>query len=159
MKLNPLFGSVKGKIIRGLFGGEDDPPVKKVYSSQAEIEAENERARRFARKAGHVMAENVTVNKRVGDPVIEFVTPQGKPYSPVPAGMKLATALPSGVKFDDVWAGDDGIYYFNHPNTGDATPVDIQFISSRYGKKRSPEEMQNDIAATKIRIANKKRTQ
>jgi len=89
-----------------------------TYKTQAEVEAANAEARRIAKKQGLLTGDDTIAARRVGDPRVQYVNPDGTPYVPLPT-KTLTTKVPKGVELES----DQGLFWYTDPTTGD--PVDV----------------------------------
>ncbi len=118
-------------------GGEDPKaPSKKVYTSQEQINADNNALRSLLYRQGapSFLASNSVVARKVGDPIPQYDYPNGKP-SMVDRPI-LQTTLPLGVSVDDVFQSKGGAYGYMHPQQGTFVQVDPNAIYQKYGKKK-----------------------
>lgn len=123
------------KNLLGSFGGGgEDPPKKKVYTSQKDIDRDNLWLRDFLTRHGAPGANNMVVARDIGDPMPKFITPDGKPYQ-VDKPL-LPTTLPFGVSINDVYQTNEGQYGYMHPQNGNFVQVDPQAVYSKYGAKK-----------------------
>lgn len=126
----------------GVLGGGDDPKKKPaVYTSQAQIDKDNQFAKDFLTRhnAPQYYITNGVVARDIGDPVVKFT---GDTPTPRPAGQ---TTLPFGVSINDVEHTSEGYGYW-HPQNGNWVPVDSQAIYSKYGAKPVTTPAIKDVA-------------
>jgi len=128
---------MKNTRLSASLGGGEDPkaPSKKVYTSQEQINRDNNFAKDFLARHGapQYFVNNAVVARKVGDPMVQFVDQTGRPSTmlkPV-----LQTMLPMGVSINDVFQTKDGTYGYLHPQQGSFVQVDPQAIYQKYGKK------------------------
>jgi hypothetical protein len=116
-------------------GGAIDPGtgvMKEVYTTQDQVDAANAQARDFLirNKQGEVPS-SVHVARKPGDPKVQYLGADGKPYVAAPRP-KLPTTLPKGVTSKDVLFAD-GKYSYNDPVSGDLKFVDPAVVKLRTG--------------------------
>jgi hypothetical protein len=121
-----------------LMGGGEDPkdvPKKSTYTSQSQINKDNDWLRSFLLRKGapQFLASNSVVARKVGDQIPQFEYPQGRPTNMLKPS--LLTALPMGVSVNDVFQTKEGTYGFMHPQQGTFVQVDPSAIYQKYGKK------------------------
>lgn len=123
-------------VLKPIGGGEDpkDKPSKKTYTSQAQINRDNEWVRAFLARRGALGAQTAVVARNIGDPMPKFITPNGRPA--VVDKPLLQTVLPMGVSVNDVFQTNEGLYGFYHPQNGTFVQVDPQAIYQKYGGKK-----------------------
>jgi hypothetical protein len=126
-------------------GGEDNPKAKKTYQSQAEINAANAFARDFAKKQNLMFANEMHVADQVGDPVVQFRTLDGKPYTPaqMPASM-IKKVVPDWVEKLE-WNPEWQMPYYLDGN--DMVYVDKRFYNS--DRFITPEAKQKQIMSAR----------
>ncbi len=162
---------------------EGDPtkpalPSFPVYKTQAEVDAANTFARDFSKRRNTVNPNEAYVAQKPGDPMVQFKTPDGEPYTPnqMPASMIKHTVpdwvKPGEILMDDNWKmpyykdGEDLIYldkkFFNDPryikppvltSTGDIAKM-------KSGGDLSPskaKEMLRDGTANKKKLTKKQK--
>lgn len=117
----------------GTIGDPNNPgtggsAVREVYRTQAEVDADNAMAKRFAGKypGGVINPEDVYVAKKPGDPKVQFLTPEGKPYVG-PKTKPLPTTVPSYVQASDIQSSEGKYWYTN--NDGNLVDVDPSVVS------------------------------
>jgi len=117
----------------GLTGGGEEPkPVKKkpynpnVYNTEDEIQAANQQAKGIIGRRVNMddptqayLANNAVVARKVGDPRVPFIYPQGRPANVE----NLPTRLPPGITIDQVENTSEGYGYW-HPQNGNFIKVD-----------------------------------
>jgi len=128
-----------GWLLKGLpniIGGGEDPQKKKTYTSQKEINKDNEFAKNFLARhnAPSYFVNNAVVARNIGDPKVQFEYPNGRPA--VVNTPELQTSLPFGVSVNDVFQTNQGTYGYMHPQNGVFIQVDPQSIYSKYGGKK-----------------------
>jgi hypothetical protein len=120
-------------------GGGEDPkslPSKKVYTSQAQINNDNNALRSLLYRQGapSFLASNSVVARKVGDPIPQYEYTNGKPS--IMDRPTLQTTLPLGVSVNDVFQTKEGRYGYMHPQQGTFIQVDPSAIYQKYGKKK-----------------------
>lgn len=116
----------------GMLFGEEDPndptnPAKKVYKTQAEVDAANMEAKRFAKARRAVAPDYAFVAKKPGDPVVQYLGLDGKPFNPE-ASTPFNSYIPPQITRDDIQSNSEGLYSYPDPNTGDLIPVNSQVL-------------------------------
>lgn len=106
-------------------GGIGDPEPK-TYKTQAEIDKANATARRLAIKNRLVTGESTYAARKIGDPVVDFVNPDGSLYTGA-AAPQGALTVPAGIGWKDIQSGQ-GLYWYNDPQTGDVVDLDPSFM-------------------------------
>jgi hypothetical protein len=122
-KQKRYFGMVAaGKAAFGLeVPGEDDP---KDPNYQKRLAVANQFAKDFARRRGHINAEETFVES----PDTAFVGLDNKPFQPLPTNRKKVYKLPVGITLNDIKSyGDE--HWYEDPQTGDAVYVDNSVLS------------------------------
>jgi hypothetical protein len=132
------------------FGGEDPIPKK---STQAEVDAANKEAKRFAMARGLVSGSDTFVAKKAGDPLPKYIDSRtGKPHVPEITKPRAIT-VPDSVLLSDI-KSDNGFYWYNDPQTGDLVEVDPLVLN--LPRFRKPKDQINaDILAMKAKAAIK----
>lgn len=131
------FESFLKRVMMSIGGGGGEEPKKNVYTSRMQIDKDNAFVKDFLMRHGAPQANMAVVARDIGDPIPQFVTPEGRPY--VVDKPALQTTLPTGVSVDDVFRTNEGIYGFMHPQNGNFVQVDPNYIYSKY-KKESPKK-------------------
>lgn len=104
-----------------------------VFRTQAEVDAANALAQRFAVEQGSIAGRNAYVARNIGDPVPQFIDSRtNKPYIPSPT-RPLSKTVPSFITNEDIQSAD-GLYWYNDPYTGDVVDIDpnVVFASPRF---------------------------
>ena len=137
-KQKRYFGMVAaGKAALGLeIPGEEDP---KDPNYQRKLAIANQFAKDFARRRGHINAEETFV----ATPDTPFVGLDGKSFQPLPTNRKKVYQLPSGITLNDIKSfGDE--HWYDDPQTGDAIYVDNSVLSKF---TTSQPQIQNALAS------------
>lgn len=138
-------------LLSKLINDPDKPllPSKAVYQTPEEVAAANAEARRFSKAHNTLYANDAYVAKKPGDPVVQYRTLDGKPYTPqqMPASM-VKTSVPDWVTelhMDDNWKmpyyldGNDMVYvkkdFFNSPRFTKTIPVNEKQAAVLLAKK------------------------
>lgn len=88
-----------------------------TFTSQQQLDAANQQARQFALARGLSSGENTYVGKNVGDPMPQFVNPQGIPTQPNNI-QGLNSYVPPEVN-DLQWSTEANLPYYTDPQSGD----------------------------------------
>lgn len=134
---NPILRSLILGDTKGLIGDDPKKDTKKVYKTQAEVDAANAEARRFSKAHNTLWADNAYVALKPGDPVVQYRTLDGKPYVPKQMDKsRIKSAVPDWVKeirMDDNWKqpyyldGNDMVFvdrkFYNDPRFTKPTPL------------------------------------
>jgi hypothetical protein len=146
MQLHPLLGKVQGKKIIGLLGGDDPskPATTKVpvAKTQAEVDAVNKEAKRFAlARPTLISGEDTYAVRKVGDPLPQYIDSRtGKPYIPFPAKPRAMT-VPNSVMREDIKTDGHGNHWYEDPQTGDVVDIDPSvFNLPRFRKTKEENE-------------------
>lgn len=135
-----------GGQMRKVFGGGDDPnkppATKTTFSTQAEVNAANLHAKRFALDHGLVSGEETYVAKKPGD-ALPFVRYSGLPLPPG-GGKQLARTVPSGITMNDI-KGDGSAYWYEDPHNGNVVDINPGTVFPKFGV--TPAQAMKDIAA------------
>lgn len=130
------FESFLNMMTKNIGGGGEEPKSKNVYTSQDQINKDNDFVRKFLTRKGAPswLANNSVVARNIGDPVPQFVYSNGKPTNI--DNPNLQTTLPNGIGINDVFQTKDGTYGYMHPQQGTFIQVDPQAIYGKYGGKK-----------------------
>ncbi len=137
MNMQNVLSTLKGLSggLSSLFGDEDPKKKAKVFKTQAEVNAANRLAKKFAEREGHPMAQDVYVGRKPGDPEPPFIDYKtGGEFVPNMVSGKKMYDLPKGLSIEDV-LNVDGQYGYIDPVQGNFVAVDAPTIFSKYGKK------------------------
>ena len=113
-----------------------DPRKPKKATTQAEIDAANTEAKRFALARGLVSGEDTYVARVPGDRLPEYIDAEtGKPYVPIKTKPK-AMSLPPDIKLEDI-KSDGSFFWYDDPRTGDMVDIDpLAFNVLKYRKTK-----------------------
>lgn len=125
-------------MVNSLFKAKEggDPRKPKRATTQAEIDAANAEAKRFALARGLVSGEDTYVARVPGDPLPEYIdAATGRPFVPPPAKPK-AISLPPDIKLEDI-KSDGSFFWYDDPVTGDMVDIDpMAFNVLKYRKSK-----------------------
>lgn len=134
----------------------DEKPKIEVFKTQQEIDNANQLARRLSKEKGLVLADEMYVAKKIGDPKPEFVSPSGQPIASPPQNIKqLPKVLPPGMTIKDV-KSEQGIFWYDDPHTGDPVEIDGGAILAKYGPKKTATEIDQAVKEARAKIRVKK---
>lgn len=132
-----------GQMRKVFGGGGEDPKKSNVFKTQAEVNAANLAAKRFAVSRGLVSGENTFVARKSGDSK-PFVRYEGLPLPEGTTMQSLATTVPSGVGIKDIKGHGDSFWY-EDPQTGNIVNINPGVVFPKFGV--TPEQAMKDIAS------------
>lgn len=151
-------GGGKPNSMSSVLGGGDpeDPKKKKVFKTQAEIDAANAEAQRMAKAQNYQDWKSAYVARKIGDPVPKYIdAATGKEFVPSPSRPKRMS-VPNDIKLSDI-KSEGGAYWYEDPHTGDVIEVDPSVVSHprfKTDKKKAEQDVADRTAKVKGKLSS-----